>query len=77
MGVAGRIRGSAARAPAGADVGDEGRWRRSARRWWIGVSPVVVTGAATYLLLPDDIPKVPSRIYLTVAGPVSLHALAR
>lgn len=41
------------------------------------MSPVVVTGAATYLLLPDDIPKVPSRIYLTVAGPVSLHALAR
>lgn len=54
-----------------ADVWDEARWNRSARRWQVAVL-VVVTGCAAllYLLLsgPEG-PKVPRRIYESVAGP--------
>jgi len=51
-----------------ADVWDEARFRRSARRWQIAVGAVVVIGASGYVCSPGK-PHVPQHVLATVTGP--------
>ena len=53
-----------------ADMWDEARWRRSARRWAIAAAAAVTAGVTfVWYKLPGDPPSVPSRIWHSVAGP--------
>ncbi|GAA1954984.1 hypothetical protein [Catenulispora subtropica] len=61
-----------------ADVWDDARWKRSARRWRIAVLTVVVSGFALYWYerAQGVGPTVPAQVYGSVAGPyvTILHA---